>query len=531
MAVAVDQLPSDPDRLRAIVTEQAAALAAKETELAAKDAELRSRDVLVEKLKAQLAALRRARFGASSEKLDRTIAQLELALEEIEAGEATASAEAPGQTETPTARLRPVRTPLPEHLPRRDHEHAAPCSCPECGGTELRRIGEDVTEVLDYVPASFRVIRHVRAKLSCRACETIVQAPVPSAPIEKGKPAAGLLAHVLVAKYCDHLPLYRQSEIYAREGVEIARSTMADWVGRSAALMDPLVTALKNHVLAADRLHGDDTPVPVLDPGRGRTKTGRLWAYVRDGRPRGDTSPPAVFYAYSPNRKAEHPQAHLKDFRGVLQADSYAGFKDLYAATGAEGPRVLEAACWAHVRRKFYDVHHSSGSPVAAEALRRIAELYAVEGRIRGRPPDERQRVRQSQSAPRLAAFKTWQEDQLRRLPGKSALAGAIRYALSRWRALKLYVEDGTVEIDNNAAERAMRNVVLGRKNYLFAGSDKGGERAAAIYSLIETAKLNGLDPEAWLRDVLARIADHPINRVNDLLPWNWSADRSTASA
>jgi transposase len=288
MALAVDRLPSDPEHLRAIIVEQAAALAAKE-------AELHARDLLVEKLKAQLAVLRRARFGASSEKLERSIAQLELALEEIEASEAAAAVEAPGRSETPAGRLRPVRTPLPDHLPREDREHAPPCICPACGGTSLRRIGEDVTEVLDYVPASFRVLRHRRAKLACQACDAVVQAPAPSAPIEKGKPTPGLLAHVLVAKYCDHLPLYRQSEIYAREGVEIARSTMADWVGRSAALMEPLVAALKRHVLSGERLHGDDTPVPVLDPGRGRTRQGRLWVYVRDGRPRGETAPPAAF--------------------------------------------------------------------------------------------------------------------------------------------------------------------------------------------------------------------------------------------
>jgi transposase len=389
----------------------------------------------------------------------------------------------------------------------------------------MRKLGEDVTEVLEYVPASFKVIRHVRPKLSCRLCETIVQAPMPSLPIERGHPGPGLLAHVLVAKYADHLPLYRQSGIYAREGVDLERSTLADWVGCSAALLDPLVTALRREVMASGVLHGDDTPVPVLAPGLGKTKTGRLWAYVRDGRPHGDKRPPAAAYFYSADRKGEHPQRHLKDFKGILHADGYAGFNAIF-----DGGLVTEAACWAHVRRKFFD-EHQAGSPLAKEALDRIGALYGIEAGLRGKPPDERQQSREEKSLPLLAGLKVWLESTLPKLSGKSDLAKAMRYTMGRWQALTRYIHDGRIEIDNNAAERSIRGIAPGRKNYLFAGSDAGGERAAAIYSLIETAKLNGLDPEAWLRDVLTRIADHKINRVAELLPWNYAANPSQAQA
>jgi transposase len=411
---------------------------------------------------------------------------------------------------------KPARRPLPEHLPREEMVHEPSCTCPNCG-SQMRKLGEDVTEVLEYVPASFKVIRHVRPKLSCRVCETIVQAPMPSLPIERGRPGPGLLAHVLVAKYADHLPLYRQSGIYAREGVELERSTLADWVGRSAALLDPLVASLRKEIMASDVLHGDDTPVPVLAPGLGKTKTGRLWTYVRDERPHGGQRPPAAAFFYSPDRKGDHPRDHLKNFKGTLHADGYAGFNGVF-----ETGLVTEAACWAHVRRKFFDVHLATESPIAKEALDRIGALYKIESDIRGKPPDERRRCREEKTMPLLVGLKTWLESTLPKLSGKSDLAAAMRYALNRWDALIRYAHDGRIEIDNNAAERSIRGIALGRKNYLFAGSDTGGERAAAIYSLIETAKLNGLDPEAYLRDVLNRIPDHKINRVAELLPWNW---------
>jgi len=378
--------------------------------------------------------------------------------------------------------------------------------------------------MLEYVPARFKVIRHVRPKLACVRCARIVQADAPVRPIDRGLPGPGLLAHVLVSKYADRLPLYRQQTIYAREGVARERSTLAGWVGAAQELLAPLVDALGRHVLAAYKLHADDTPVPVLDPGRGRTRTGRLWTYVRDDRPAGDATPPAVWFRYSPDRKGEHPRTHLASFAGVLQADGYAGFNDLYATE-----RIRAAACWAHVRRKFYDIAQAVGSPIASEALARIAAPYEIEAALRGRPPDQRRTERRARAGPLLDRMHGWLSAQLTQLSSRSVLAAVIKYALARWPALVRYRDDGRLEIDNNAAERALRAVALGRKNYLFASSDAAGERAAAIYSLIGTAKLNGVDPEAYLRHVLACIASHPTNRIDELLPWNVAGRLSSA--
>jgi len=479
----------------------------------------------IEHLKLVIAKLRRMLFGAKSERVEREIEQLELKLEEMETVRAERAVAQ--RTSLNDDAAKPSRRPLPEHLPRELYTHMPPShACPECGG-ELRKFGEDVSEMLEYVPSSFKVVRHVRPKLSCRGCERVVQAEAPSRPIDRGIPGPGLLAHVLVAKYADHLPLYRQSEIYAREGVDLDRSTLADWVGAASKLLRPLVEEVSRHVTAATKLHADDTPVPVLAPGNGKTKTGRLWTYVRDDRPANDPTPPAVWFAYTPDRKGEHPRRHLNGFRGTLQADGYAGFHHLYD-TG----RIREAACWAHVRRKFYDIETAHHSPIAAEAIERIAALYMVESGIRGKPPDVRREIRQSQSRPLLVELRSWFEKMLTTLSRKSETALAIRYALSRWTALTRYLDDGRVEIDNNTAERSLRAVCLGRKNFLFAGSDDGGERAAAIYTLTGTAKLNGLDPEIYLRQVFERIADHPINRIAELLPWNMapvaSADTTT---
>jgi transposase len=499
---ATSDLPDDIESLKQLVLAQRAQLV--------------SNQVQIEHLKLQIARLRRTQYGRSSEQLNEQIAQLEFTLEELEIQEASlpqALATASG------SRGKPVRRPLPDHLLRERHVHepASSCDCPRCGGA-LRVLGEDVSEMLEYVPEHWKVLRHVRPKYSCAGCQHIVQAPAPSRPIERSFAGPGLLAHVLVSKFADHLPLYRQSQIYARERVEIDRSTLGEWVGGCTALIEPLFAALGRYVLSAQKLHADDTPVPVLAPGTGKTKTGRLWTYVRDDRPAGSTDPPAVFFRYSPNRKAEHPVAHLKHYRGTLQADGYAGFNGLYDRKDAP---LLEAACMAHARRKHFDIFESTGSPIAKQAIDRIAALYAIEEQIRGQLPAVRRQVRQERTLPLLNDLHRWLLATVRELPRKSDMAGAIQYSLSRWEALCRFCHDGRIEIDNNCAERAIRAVALGRKNFLFAGADCGGERAAAMYSLIGTCKLNNIDPEAYLRHVLERIADHPINRIEELLPWN----------
>jgi transposase len=489
----------------------------------ARDAELSLLKLMIQKLQLQLARRNRAQFGSTSERFEGVQGTLIEAqpLYELQARKAAAK---------PAANAPQIDRSLPAHLPREDQVHrpqataahhdtsGQPCGCTACGG-RLRLIGQEVSEQLEYVPARFKVIRHVRPKLACVKCQTIFQAPAPTRPIAKGLAAAGLLAHVMVSKYCDHLPLYRQSRIYEREGVQIDRSTMAGWVDHCEQLLDPLVAALGRYVLAAQKVHADDTPVKVLQPGAGKTKQGRLWVYVRDDRPAANFEPPAAWFLYSPDRKGEHPRHHLKGFRGILQADAYGGWNQLYA-----GGRVVEAACWAHARRPWWELYcetDRSEDTVAAQALRRIKALYEIEADIRGRPPDIRREQRRARAGPLLQEMHAWLTALLGRVSAKSDLAKAIGYSLTRWQALTRYVDDGRIEIDNNAAERALRGVAVGRGNYLFMGSDAGGERAAALYSLVETAKLNGIDPEAYLRDVLSRIADHPINRVDELLPWN----------
>ena len=508
-------LPDDVDALKRIIGEMARDAVAARAE--------------IEKLRFQLARFKRAQYGQSSEKVERTVAQLELAIETLEEDNAQRIAAIPAVAEAIAAvaeqNAKPARRPLPEHLPREEIVHPGACACLHCGGA-LRKIGADVTETLDYVPGRFKVIRYIREALACRACETVVQAPAPYHPISRGRAGAGLLAHIIVSKFDDHLPLYRQAEIYARDGVDLETSTLSGWVGATAAALAPLVEELGRNVMASDVLHGDDTPVPVLAPGAGKTKTGRLWTYVRDERPYGGKRPPAAIFFYSPDRKGEWPLAHLKPFTGALQADGYAGFNGLY-----QGDRVVEAACWAHVRRKFLDVHAANGSEIAQEALNRIGALYGIEAAINGMSADQRCQQRQALSGPIADALKAWAQEICPKLSARSELAAAFRYMLSRWLALIRCFDDGRLALDNNPAERALRGVAIGRKNYLFAGSDRGGQRAAAMYSLIETAKLNGLDPEAYLRDVLTRIADHPINRIADLLPWNWKPTPHLAEA
>lgn len=525
----LSDLPDDVESLQALVRELSG--------------ELTGASLLNEKLKLQIARMKRIAFGSSSEKDKALLAQLELALDDLEvsAGSDTAPAVPimPVDGPLPEPKGKPARRPLSDHLPRESVEHtpdmahtdAGTCGCPSCGN-QMRQMGEDVTEVLEYVPESWKVIRHVRPKFSCRVCETIVQAPATGLLARRLRHGPSLLAHVVVAKYANHLPLYRQSEMYGRSGIDIDRSSLTDDVGHVAKILSPLIDLLAKDVMASPTLHGDDTPVKVLAPGAGKTKTGRLWAYVRDERGHGGARPPAAIYYYSPDRKGEHPVAHLNRFSGHLHADGYAGFNALYAQTSTEVPaKVQEVACMAHVRRKFFDIHAATSSPIAGEAIRQIAALYGVEAEARGQPAEARKAIRKAKAEPLMTAFKAWLEQQLTRIPKGGDLAVAIRYALTRFSALSRYLDDGTLEIDNNIAERAIRGLAVGRKNWLFAGSDIGGQRAAAIYSLIETAKLNAVNPEAWLADILPRIDDHPNKRLADLLPWNWKPADTTQTA
>jgi transposase len=512
-------LPNDIEELKR-------RLIAREAELAAAKAGLIAKTLEAEKLKCELARLKRMTFGASSERIEREIAQLELKLEELESdearGEPAAAPEPSCDAESDEAREKKRRRQFPEYLPRTTttHEPTSP-TCSTCGSDRLRKVGEDMTEILEYIPGRFEVVRHVRPAYSCRTCEAMMQAPMPPLPIPRGQAGPGLLAHVAIAKYCDHVPLYRQAEIYARDGVDLDRAMLAGWIGRIAWLVKPLADRIGEHVMAGSVIHADDTPIPVLAPGNGKTRTGRLWVYLRDERPHAGPAPSAVLYRYTPDRKGEHCRAHLAPFRGHLHADGYSGFQELYESAQSVPAAVTEVACWAHARRYFFDVHHQNGSPIAKQALDRIGALFDIERLIAGQVPEQRRRVRADNAKPRLEELKLWFDDQLKRIPGRSDLAGAIRYARSRWDALTRYVDDGRLELSNNAAENAIRPLKLGAKNWLFLGSDAGGDRAAIFYTLIRSAKLNGAEPEAYLRQVLARIGEHPINRLDELLPWN----------
>jgi len=511
MTVLSEPLPEDPDALKAMLLAERVAHAAE-----------------TERLKQIIKELQRHRFGPRAESLP--IDQLELGLEDVQQtkaeSEAAAEAKDAERRKTRVAKRRANRGSLPAHLPRIeqvvDIEGKA---CPCCAGA-LHKIGEDVAERLDVIPAQFRVLVVRRPKYACRACqEVVVQAPAPARLIEGGLPTEALVAHVVVSKYADHCPLYRQAQIYSRQGIDLDRSTLADWTGRAAFLLRPLHTRLLEKLKASTKLFADETTAPVLDPGRGRTKIGQLWAYARDDRPWNGPEPPGVAYVYAPDRTGERPIAHLNGFAGVLQVDGYSGYRKL-----ARKNEVSLAFCWSHVRRGFYELAASGSAPIATEALERIKGLYAVEADIRGRPADERSAQRQERSKPIILALEPWLRAKLEIVSQKSKLAEAIRYALSRWEGLTRFLDDGRIEIDNNIVERSIRPIALNRKNALFAGSDGGAEHWAALASLIETCKLNQVDPEAYLTDVITRIVQgHPNSRLDELLPWAYRATPGVA--
>ena len=511
--------------------------AALRAQLAERDAALDVANAQIEALSFNLAVLRRRQFGQSSERLAAEIEQLELRLEDLEESRAEQGAAQPqaepADASADKARKPAIRKPLPPHLPRETvvHEPEIICTCGDCDQSKLTRLGEDVTEVLEKIPARLKVIRHVRPRYACRKCEGVFQAPAPDLPIERGRPGPGLIANILVSKFCDGLPLYRQSVILAREGIDIDRATLADWLGHAAWWLAPLVALIGQYVMGLPVIHTDDTTIKVLAPGHGRTRTGRIWVYAADPRVWAGTGPPAAFYRYSPDRDGERPRTHLAGFSGFLHADAYAGYGALYRSSGQLAPRVTHVACFAHARRKFFEVWEATKSPIAEEAVRRIAKLYEVEAEIAGQAADVRLAARHARSQPLLDEFHKWANAQRRRVSGKTALGRAFNYALSRWEALSCFALDGRLSIDNNLSERLLRGVAITRKNFMFVGSDRGGDRAAVFYTLIETAKLNGLDPEAYIAAIINRMATgHASKKLDALLPWNFKLAEAKAA-
>jgi transposase len=512
----VDTAPSTPADEIALLRRQ----------LAERDAALEVANAQIEALTFQLAVLRRRQFGQSSEKLDAEIEQLELRLEDLEESQAEQHVQRSQPASRPhTPRKPAIRKPLPSHLLREIvvHEPEIICVCQGCDRSKLTRLGEDVTEVLEKIPARLKVIRHVRPRYACRKCEGIFQAPAPDLPIERGRPGPGLIANVAVSKFCDGLPLYRQSVILEREGIEIDRATLADWLGHAAWWLAPLAVRIGQYVMGLPVIHTDDTTIKVLAPGLGKTRTARIWVYAADPRIWAAPGSPAAFYRYSPDRNGERPREHLAGFSGFLHADAYAGYGSLYRIRGNQPPRVTHVACFAHARRKYFEVYDTTKSPIAEEAVRRIAALYEIEADIAGKSAETRLAARGTNSQPLLDAFKTWADQQRRRVSSKTALGKAFRYTLDRWEALTCFATDGRLSIDNNLSERLLRGIAITRKNFMFVGSDRGGDRAAIFYTLIETAKLNGLDPEAYIGAVIDRMAKGYSNKSLDtLLPWNF---------
>jgi transposase len=536
-----DSLPDDVATLKQLLLARDAELAQARAEVASARAEASSTEALVVHLRLTIEKLKRDLFGVRNERKARLVDQMELQLEELEAAatEDEVAAEKAAATTQVRAftRRKPARKPLPAHLPRERVVVPGPTTCSCCGSSRLAKLGEDVTERLDVVPRQWKVVQIVREKFTCRDCEKISQTPAPFSVLPRGLAGPSLLAMILFEKYGQHQPLNRQSERYAREGIDLSVSTLADQVGGSAVVLRPLYELIRAHVFAGDRVHGDETPVPVL--AKHETRKGRLWAYVRDDKPFAGPDPPAVVFFYSRDRTAQHPENHLRDYAGILQADAYAGFNRLYQAERKPGP-ITEASCWAHGRRKLFelaDVTAKAGgklaviAPLAFEAVKRIDAIFDVEREINGRSATERRTVRRERVAPLVSDLERWMRKEYAKLSRHSDVAKAMNYMLSRWDTFTRFLNDGRICITNNAAERALRGIALGRKSWLFAGSDRGGERAAVMYTLIQTARLNDVDPQAWLADVLARINDHNIQRLDELLPWNWKNYRDKIAA